>query len=125
MTPAESALTEAKVRVTAGQRRAAAHVIAHRADYPTLEEMVDALCLAVLAAEDESARRVIVLRSTAGVFVYGPYASYATALKVAESGALGLGGMAGIFPLTSAPKSPRTKAETAPPKRPKPDRVAA
>jgi hypothetical protein len=118
-------VAEAAMRITAAQRRAAQHVIDHREQYPTLEGLVDALCLAVLAAEDETARRVIVLRSTAGLFVYGPYASYATALKVAESGALGLGGTAAIVPLTTAPKSPRTKTEIAPPKRPTPGRVAA
>jgi hypothetical protein len=112
-----SLVAEAKTRITAGQRRAAKHVLDRRTEYPTLDALAEALALAVVTAEDDADRRVIVLRSTAGLFVYGPYASRDTALKVAESGALGLGGDAAIVPLVRAPRSPLTKEQTAPPKR--------
>lgn len=120
-----AALEDAKQRITAGQRRAARYVLDRRADYTSLEDLVEAVALAVVTAEDDASRRVVVLRSTAGVYVYGPYASEQTARKVAISGALGLGGMAAVLPLVTAPRSPLSKAQTAPPKRPSKARVAA
>jgi hypothetical protein len=103
--------TTAAVRLTAKQRKAALAVLENRADFPDLEVMADAVALAVLTAEDDTSRRVVCVREPGGAFyVYGPYATTATAQKVIDGGlATRQGARGGVFPLIPAPKKTTAK----------------
>lgn len=109
-------MNEARLRVTVGQRRAVLHMLSQAASFTSLEEFADELAVAVISAEDEKSRRIVVTRTPAGsLYAFGPYATAATAMKVLDSGVLAHveGTRGAVLPLSPAPKSTAAK-----PKRP-------
>jgi len=98
-------------RVTAPMRKAAAQVLASIGTYSSHADIVEAICEAVITAEDSTTRYVIGARDQRGnTTVYGPYATANAAIKAAASGIGYDPGMAGfVLPLCPAPK--KTKAQ--------------
>jgi hypothetical protein len=104
---------EAAVRVTVGHKRAVLQVLANAATFASVEALAEAVAIAVLTAEDDRARRVVVTRDPGGhVYVFGPYATAATAMKVLATGALASveGTRGAVLPLIPTPKSTTKKA---------------
>ena len=94
------------LRVTVGMTRAVDAVLNDLGD-SSRPEMLARICSAVLGADDSSRRWMVLTRDLAGnLMAFGPYASSATARKVAESGHLASqeGTLGTILPLVSAPK---------------------
>lgn len=100
----------AAVRLTVGHKRAALDILHDRGSYPSMEELADAIALAVLTAEDDSSRRVVCVREAGAFYVFVPYATPAAAEK-ALALATGLatrdGARGGVFPLIPAPRAPK------------------
>ncbi len=96
-------------RVTAPMRKAAQAVLASIGTYSSHAAIVEALCEAVITAEDKSTRYVIGARDQRGnTTIYGPYATAAAATKAATSGIGYDPGMTGyVLPLCPAPKRSR------------------
>lgn len=102
----------AAVRLTVGHKRAALDILHDRGSYPSMEELADAIALAVLTAEDDSSRRVVCVREPGAFYVFGPYATPAAAEKALVSGlATREGARGGVFPLIPAPRAPKRPAK--------------
>ena len=102
----------AAIRITVGQKRAVLHILANAAKYRTPDELAEAIAVAVVADGDDKTRYAVVTLAGKELNVYGPYASYATAAKIAASGhcAFSPDTRATIRPLINAPKSLAPKA---------------
>ncbi len=98
----------AVVRITVGQKRAVLRVLGEAAKYTTPDALAEAIAVAVVSDGDDKTRYAIaVLEPGNQLWVYGPYASYGTAAKVAASGHCGTkqGAKAKVVPLVTSPKS--------------------
>ena len=97
-------------RVTAAMKRAALQSIADSIANGTID--VDALCLAVITADDTTTRYCVGTRDPHGhTTIYGPYATADAATKALQSGACAhIEGTRGdIYPLVPSPKVPRAR----------------
>lgn len=104
----------AAVRLTVGQRRAALDILHDRGSHASMEDLAEAIALAVLTAEDERSRRVVCVREPGGFYVFGPYATADAAHKALVSGlATREGARGGVFPLIPAPRAPKRPRKTA------------
>lgn len=97
-------------RVTAAMKKAALQSIADSIANGTVD--VEALCLAVITADDHTTRYCVGTRDPHGhTTIYGPYATAAAARKALESGACAHseGTRGDIYPLVPSPKAPRAR----------------
>lgn len=105
------AIAELAVRVTAAQRRAAAEVVASvregRRRVDSEAAFVEALCVAVLAAEDDKQLRVLVTTESAALSTaYGPFVSEVAARNAVDAGLASRPGVRGrILRLVPTPRN--------------------
>ena len=106
------------VRVSVAQRDAVIHILpiaqvefARTSDQKVLGETIAA---AVVSAEDYSTTRYLIgTRDPNGnTLIYGTFPTHAAAIKVIESGLVGVtqGSQAGVFPLIPIPRPAKRKA---------------
>lgn len=94
-------------RVTVPMRKAVGLVLDQAREYRTRDELVDDLCVAVLTAGDDKTRWVCLTRQPDGaLWVFGPYATNASAKAALDTGMLASveGTLGTILPISPAPK---------------------
>lgn len=114
----------AEARVTAPMKAAVTGVLQNAGKFTTSEELIEALCVAVVTADDDNTRWIVLTRDRTGYTAFGPYATATTAKRVLDGGTVlsdKMGVQAGILPIAGAPRPPaatrKAVAQKKPPKK--------
>lgn len=111
---------EAVIRITVAQTKAVLGELMQASKYATPQQLAEAIAVAVVTANDDKTKYVVIAKEPKEIWVYGPYASFATAAKTAASGhcAHSTETRVVIRPLVSSPKSTAPKRPDPSPKKP-------
>lgn len=96
------------MKSTKAQREAVAAVLSRAREAADREVLIENICEAVLSAEDNKTKYVVITRTKAAgtMTAYGPYGAMATARKAAQSGLM-LGDLVAILGMRPVPRKVR------------------